>query len=99
MFVSLAGSYIYIETSRPRIQGEKAYLVSPQVSGVQCVKFSYHMNSRHIGSLKVYQDTGVLKELFRISGSQGDQWKKAEVQVNRNSCSVSICNLKFLNLK
>ena len=32
--------------------GEKAYLVSPQVSGVQCVKFSYHMIGSQIGLLK-----------------------------------------------
>ena len=88
----LAGYYVYIETSSPRKQGEKAYLVSPQVSGVQCVKFSYHMNGSQIGSLKVYQDTGVLKELFTKSGNQGNQWKKAEVQVNGNNYSVSIYN-------
>ena len=91
----LAGNYVYIETSSPRIQGEKAYLVSQQVSGVQCVKFSYHMNGSQIGSLKVYQNTGVLKEVFTKSGSQGNQWKKAQVQVNGNSYSVSIYNIDF----
>ena len=89
---SFAGSYIYIETSRPRIQGEKANLVSPQVSGVQCVKFFYHMRGSHIGSLKVYQNTGSLKKLFTKSGSRGNEWHKAEVQVNGNSYSVSIYN-------
>ena len=91
----LAGNYIYIETSSPRIQGEKAYLVSPQVSGVQCVKFSYHMNGSQVGSLKVYQDTGALKVVFTKYGSQGNQWKKAQVQVNGNSFSVSIYNIEF----
>ena len=86
---SLAGYYIYIETSYPRTQGEKAYLVSPQVIGVQCVKFSYHMNGGDIGSLKVYQNTGVLKELFTKYGSQGNQWQKARVNVNGNIYSVS----------
>ena len=88
----LSGNYVYIETSSPRRPGEKAYLFSPQVSGVQCVKFSYHMNGLHIGSLKVYQNTGSLKEFFTKSGRQGNKWKKAEVQVNGNSYSVSICN-------
>ena len=86
----LSGNYVYIETSSPRRNGEKAYLVSPQVSGVQCVKFSYHMYGSDIGSLKVYQNTGVLKEFFTKSGSQGNQWQKAQVQVNGNSYSVSI---------
>ena len=89
---SLEGNYVYIETSSPRKQGEKAYLVSPQLSGVQCVKFSYHMNGGQIGSLKVYQDIGAFKELFTKSGNQGNQWKKAQVQVDGNSYSVSIYN-------
>ena len=89
---SLSGNYVYIETSSPRRQGGKAYLVSPQVRDVQCVKFSYHMNGRNIGALKVYQKMGILKELFRKSGNQGNQWKKTEVQVNGNSYSVSIYN-------
>ena len=87
---SLAGNYVYIETSRPRRQGEKANLVSPQVSGIQCVKFSYHMNGGDVESLKVYQNTGTLKELFTKSENQGNQWKKAQVQVYGNSYSVSI---------
>ena len=92
----LTGNYIYIETSSPRQQGEKAYLVSPRVSGVQCVKFSYHMYGSQIGSLKVYQKTGALKQLFTKSGSQGNQWKRAQAQVNGSSYCVSIYNVKFL---
>jgi hypothetical protein len=84
--------YVYIETSSPRVQGEKAYLVSPQVSGTQCLKFSYHMYGANMGSLLIYQNMGnQLVELFKKSGDQGDQWKKAEVQIsNGNSYSVSI---------
>ena len=84
--------YVYIETSSPRVQGEKAYLVSPQVSGTQCLKFSYHMYGANMGSLLVYQNMGnQMVELFKKSGDQGDQWKKAEVQIsNGNSYSVSI---------
>jgi hypothetical protein len=84
--------YVYIETSSPRVQGEKAYLVSPQVSGTQCLKFSYHMYGANMGSLLIYQNMGnQMVELFKKSGDQGDQWKKAEVQIsNGNSYSVSI---------
>ena len=86
---SLAGNYIYIETSRPRTQFQKAYLISPKVRGDQCVRFSYHMNGENIGSLQVSKDdllfesSSFLSELFTKSGNQGNQWKKAEVQVNR----------------
>jgi hypothetical protein len=76
------------------VQGDKAYLVSPQVSGTQCLKFSYHMYGASMGSLIVYQNIGNrMVELFKKSGNQGNQWKKAEVQINNgNRYSVSIYN-------
>ena len=91
---SLAGKYVYIETSNPRRRGQKAYLVSPQVSGTRCLKFSYHMYGTGMGSLIVYQNMGSgMVELFKKSGDQGNQWKKAEVQINNgNRYSVSIYN-------
>ncbi|CAB4019916.1 MAM and LDL-receptor class A domain-containing 1-like isoform X1 [Paramuricea clavata] len=74
----------------PRVEGDKAYLVSSQVSGTQCLKFSYHMYGADIGSLIVYENMGSqMVELFKISGDQGNQWKKAEVQIkNGNHYSV-----------
>jgi hypothetical protein len=76
------------------VQGDKANLVSPQVNGTQCLKFSYHMYGGSIGSLIVYQNMGNRTvELFNKSGDQGNQWKKAEVQINNgNNYSVSIYN-------
>ena len=90
---SLAGQYVYIETSNPRRPGDKAYLVSPPVSGTQCLKFSYHMYGSRIGSLDVYQQNmgNRMVNLFKKSGGQGNQWNKAEVQINSgNRYSVSI---------
>uniref|UniRef100_A0A8C5EF30 MAM domain-containing glycosylphosphatidylinositol anchor protein 1-like n=1 Tax=Gouania willdenowi TaxID=441366 RepID=A0A8C5EF30_GOUWI len=58
------GYYMYIEASRPRIQGDKARLLSPlfNVSSVRgpkgsgrvpyCVSFYYHMKGKHIGESK-----------------------------------------------
>ncbi len=91
---SLAGKYVYIETSSPRRPNEKAYLISPKVSGAQCLKFSYHMYGSHIRSLKVYQAmSDRWSQLFEKSGNQGNQWKKAEVQINNGAgYSVSIYN-------
>ena len=91
---SLAGKYIYIETSSWGVQDDKAYLVSPQVNGTRCLKFSYHMYGASMGSLIVYQNMGSqMMELFKKSGNQGNQWKKAELQINNgNRYSVSIYN-------
>ncbi|CAB4034353.1 MAM and LDL-receptor class A domain-containing 1-like isoform X1, partial [Paramuricea clavata] len=78
--------YVYIETSRPRVRGGIAFLVSPQVSGAQCLKFSYHMYGANTGSLIVYQNMGYqMVELFKKSGNKGNQWKKAEVQINNGN--------------
>lgn len=52
---------MYIEASRPRVQGDKARLLSPlfnvtSVKGAKgsgrvpyCVSFFYHMKGKHIG--------------------------------------------------
>ncbi|XP_028396383.1 MAM and LDL-receptor class A domain-containing protein 1-like [Dendronephthya gigantea] len=77
------GYYAFIETSSPRSQGDKAYLASPKVSGAQCLKFSYHMFGVSMGSLIVYQSmNGLMTEVFKMSGDQGNQWKKAEVELS-----------------
>lgn len=58
---SFLGYYMYIEASRPRVQGDKARLLSPlfNVTSVRgpkgsgrvpyCVSFYYHMKGKHIG--------------------------------------------------
>lgn len=55
------GYYMYIEASRPRVQGDKARLLSPlfNVTSARgpkgsgrigyCVAFYYHMKGKHIG--------------------------------------------------
>ncbi len=96
---SLAGKYVYIETSYPRSSNEKAYLISPKVSGAQCLKFYYHMYGSDIRSLKVYQATSSMSfgwtQLFEKSGDQGNQWKKAEVQIN-NGVDYSVSTYNFV---
>lgn len=58
--VSFKGFYMYIETSRPRLEGEKARLLSPVFSiapknpygptnTAYCFSFFYHMYGQHIG--------------------------------------------------
>lgn len=58
----LSGFYMYIETSRPRLEGEKARLLSPVFSiapknpygptnTAYCFSFFYHMYGQHIGKI------------------------------------------------
>ncbi|XP_052001082.1 MAM domain-containing glycosylphosphatidylinositol anchor protein 2 isoform X2 [Xyrauchen texanus] len=64
---SKQGFYMYIETSRPRQEGDKARLLTPSFSvapknpygnvvtnPTYCVSFYYHMYGKHIGTLNVY---------------------------------------------
>ncbi|XP_067894990.1 MAM domain-containing glycosylphosphatidylinositol anchor protein 2 isoform X3 [Heterodontus francisci] len=62
---SKQGFYMYIETSRPRTEGEKARLLSPifstlpknpygSTNNAYCVSFYYNMYGKHIGTLNVF---------------------------------------------
>uniref|UniRef100_A0A672FDK3 MAM domain containing glycosylphosphatidylinositol anchor 1 n=1 Tax=Salarias fasciatus TaxID=181472 RepID=A0A672FDK3_SALFA len=87
------GYYMYIEASRPRVQGDKARLLSPlfNVSSIRgpkgsgrvpyCISFYYHMKGKHIGTLnvllRVRSIASVDSVMWSRSGHQGPDWKKA----------------------
>ena len=74
--------------SRARREGDNARLVSkelPQTSpNKKCLRFFYHMFGRTMGSLSVYLvPSGQTKKfLFTKTGSQKDDWKLAELNLN-----------------
>ena len=74
-----SGTYIYIETSSPRVKGDKAVLkAGPFTNDVKfCFTFFYHMFGSDIGSLSVYQDWNKTDErlLWTRNTSLGDVWK------------------------
>ncbi|KAM9777319.1 MAM domain-containing glycosylphosphatidylinositol anchor protein 2-like [Neosynchiropus ocellatus] len=64
---SKQGFYVYIETSRPRLEGDRARLLSPTfdmaskstfspgaAGAAYCFSFFYHMYGKHIGALNVF---------------------------------------------
>ncbi|XP_035387783.1 MAM domain-containing glycosylphosphatidylinositol anchor protein 1 isoform X3 [Electrophorus electricus] len=91
------GYYMYIETSRPRLRGDKARLLSPVYNATAvkgpsgfnrppyCVSFFYHMNGKHIGTLNVLirvKGIATVNSLvWTLSGHQGPVWTKASVVV------------------
>ena len=78
-FVILTGLYVYAETSKPRVQGERAVLMSPRLTGPYCLRFHFHMLGATMGSLKVYKNSvSSNTEVFSISGNQGDRWYMAQ---------------------
>ncbi|EDM03493.1 rCG61389 [Rattus norvegicus] len=93
---SKEGFYMYIETSRPRLEGEKARLLSPVFSiapknpygptnSAYCFSFFYHMYGQHIGVLNVYLrlkgQTTIENPLWSSSGNKGQRWNEAHVNI------------------
>ncbi|XP_024911228.1 MAM domain-containing glycosylphosphatidylinositol anchor protein 1 isoform X1 [Cynoglossus semilaevis] len=92
------GFYMYIEASQPRVQGEKARLMSPLFNETlyrgpkgsgrmpYCVSFYYHMKGKHIGALnvilRVRSIASVDSMVWSKSGPQGPDWKKAFFDVS-----------------
>lgn len=86
------GFYIYIEASSPATVNQTAQLLSPLIRGPKCFRFYYHMYGHHIGRLDVsLQIRGHYGDslLWRRSGEQGDQWRKATVEIGyTGECQV-----------
>lgn len=77
----ILGQYMFIETSSPRVPGDKAYLLSepfdPTSSSGRCLQFWHHMNGASIGTLNVYIYTGnfsTMSLLWQRIGNKGDNW-------------------------
>ncbi|XP_071104753.1 MAM and LDL-receptor class A domain-containing protein 1-like [Haliotis cracherodii] len=81
--MSTQGHYIYIEASGQRPNASAAF-VSPTftTTGPTCVTFWYHMYGYHVNRLGVYlQSTGKFQQQWTKIGTQGNQWKYAEVEI------------------
>ena len=72
---------MYIETSSPRQQGDKAILNSPQLqfSGNMCLQFYYHMYGSAIGTLNVIVNGN---NVFTASGNKGNKWLRAAIDLS-----------------
>ncbi|XP_061531355.1 MAM domain-containing glycosylphosphatidylinositol anchor protein 2 isoform X2 [Phycodurus eques] len=92
---SKQGHYVYIETSRPRMEGDQARLLSPTFNAgsksgaTYCLAFYYHMYGKHIGALNAFlrQKGAAASEaseasVWSLSGNQGDRWRRAAVDVH-----------------
>ena len=81
------GSYIYIETSSPRVLGDVARLISPPIlpSRPVCLIFWYHMYGATIGTLKVSSLTGNSDSpnlLWSRSGNHSNWWFIGDVRIS-----------------
>lgn len=97
------GKYVYIESSAPRKPGDKARLISPQITSTSpmCMSFYYHMYGQHIGTLNVYLKTGNTlprSAVWSKSLNQGNKWILGQTTIqatqpyNVGSFKMKICN-------
>ena len=87
-----AGYYLHIETSSPRVRGDKAKILTPYLNGAQCMKFSYRMYGRDIGSLNIFAKN---QRIFSKSGDQGDKWVSVQKPILQSGSYV-VSQLKKL---
>jgi len=84
-----SGSYVYAETSHPRVWGDLFTLAydgstcSDTGLGVSTVAFHYHMYGSTTGELRVTNAAG--KAMWSLSGNQGNSWQAATVDVSSPS--------------
>nr|XP_054757010.1 MAM and LDL-receptor class A domain-containing protein 2-like [Lytechinus pictus] len=82
------GFYAYIEVSSPRVQGDRAILISPtyQDTSSECFRLWYHLLGKAIGELNVYikdEVTGTTSApLFSKSGPPSDAWRFAQIDIS-----------------
>lgn len=78
-----SGSYLYIEASHPRTEDDVAILSFSGTNSkpVVCLTFYYHMYGNDINELYLYNRG---KNVWRMSGDQGDEWKKAQIIITGN---------------
>nr|XP_054757008.1 MAM and LDL-receptor class A domain-containing protein 2-like [Lytechinus pictus] len=82
------GFYAFIEVSSPRVQGDRAILISPtyQDTSSECFRLWYHLLGKAIGELNVYikdEVTGTTSApLFSKSGPPSDAWRFAQIDIS-----------------
>ena len=89
---SSLGYYLYLESSAPRVPGDRARLLSqafPPVKGAACMLFYYHMYGRDVGVLRVKVLTNISSDklsteatLWQLQGDSGNTWYNAQVNVS-----------------
>ena len=101
------GHYAYIETSYPRVTGDRAWMISdifkvnPDYNW--CLTFWVHMYGDSVGYLNIFKVTDFLKptadksysRIFRLTGNHGDNWIYQQLQINSgHDFQVSVFDMR-----
>ena len=94
-----SGSYVYAESSWPRVRGDLFTLAydgsacSDTGLGVSTVAFHYHMYGRYMGELRVINAAG--EAVWSLSGDQGNSWQATTVDVSSPSFAFVYTRVGF----
>ncbi len=95
----IIGFYMFIETSSPRKDGDKAVLFTPVIkAGSKCLTFFYHMYGPHIDTLRVYvtsNNRSLGSPIWSKTGTQGNVWKNMTLTVS-NVSDFQVNNIFFI---
>lgn len=76
------GNYLFIESSAPRQEGDKARIISTSLHAPRCLRFYYYMYGLiGMGTLRVYvrDSSGKDTSIWSRSDNQGRKWRKAQL--------------------
>ena len=89
---------MYIETSAPRVNGDKARFLSqtfPPTNNSACMSFYYHMYGAEIGKLSVILLTNTSADsatteamLWQVTGDNGNSWNQGQVNIPRQYTAI-----------
>ena len=92
------GRFLFIETSWPRLPKETARVESEVIMGSStgtCLRFWYHMQGAHIGTLNVYlKIIGISTSiLWSLNDAQGSSWLQGQIPVKSGRRNFQVCFL------
>ena len=84
------GVYIYLESSYPASNGDKAILSSEyldKTTSMGCFSLWYFMHGKDVGAMSVYLNDSLTapRLLAGINGEQGANWQKLEMEIKHPS--------------
>lgn len=93
---SISGHYLFIETSSPRVKGDKAHVDRQWFHSSYkycCMGFWYHMLGTGVGSLNAYvmtKGSTAMNITWSLSGNQQDMWKYGQFKIDQTNENIKV---------
>ena len=85
---------MFVESSRPRVQGDNAMLMSQLIpnSSPMCFTYWYNMHGSSVGALNIRMliKGGEVQNLTSITGDQGTGWKQGKTNIGNSYADFNV---------